>query len=121
MSQARKNAYRKGLCAETLASMYFAAKGYQIIERRYKTRYGEIDILVRKGNMLVAVEVKSRQSIEDALYALKPKARERIQNSLLHFIAENPSYNDFDLRFDLFAHVKGFSFQHLDNAWMAEC
>ena len=120
MSDKRQNAYRKGLCAETLASMYFSAKGYKILERRYKTRYGEIDILARKGEMLVAVEVKSRQTIEEALYALSAKSRQRIQNSLLHFIADHPEYNDFDLRFDLFAHVKGFNFQHLDNAWMAE-
>jgi len=115
----RQKAYQKGLCAETLAVMVLAGKGYKILEKRYKTQYGEIDILARKGTLLAAIEVKSRQSIEDALYALTPKSRARIQNSLLHYIAENPQYADYDLRFDLFAHEGGFSFRHLDNAWMA--
>lgn len=120
MSEKRQKAYKKGVVAEEVAAKYLRAQGYEVLTMRYKTKHGEIDILALKKTMLVAVEVKSRATIEEALYALTPKSRARIQNSLLYFIAENPEYNDHDLRFDLFAYKDANNFQHLDNAWMAE-
>jgi len=45
---------------ENLAVKFLKGKGYQIIERNYKTPLGEIDILAMDGNTLVIVEVKTR-------------------------------------------------------------
>ena len=49
-----------GELGETLACDELRRRGYAILERRYRTRYGEIDIVARHGNVLVFVEVKAR-------------------------------------------------------------
>ena len=54
------SARRNGLWAESLAVAYLRLKGYRVLERNWRSKLGEIDILVRKGNILALVEVKSR-------------------------------------------------------------
>jgi putative endonuclease len=49
-----------GELGETLACDELRRQGYAILERRYRTRYGEIDIVARHGDVLVFVEVKAR-------------------------------------------------------------
>ena len=60
------NHYRKKLGAwgETFALDYLSAKGYQLLEKNFHTRYGEIDLIMRVVDQLVAVEVKTRKSME---------------------------------------------------------
>jgi putative endonuclease len=48
-----------GLEGETRACRALEAQGYRVLERRYRTRFGEIDIVARQGPMLVFVEVKT--------------------------------------------------------------
>lgn len=48
--------------AEEAAARFLKRKGYRIIERNYRTRFGEIDIVARYGGYLVFVEVKSGKS-----------------------------------------------------------
>ena len=49
-----------GELGENLACEELRRRGYAILERRYRTRYGEIDIVARHGDVLVFVEVKAR-------------------------------------------------------------
>ncbi len=51
-----------GQKAETMAARFLKRRGYKIIERNYRTRSGEIDIIARDGDTLVFVEVKARTS-----------------------------------------------------------
>jgi len=51
-----------GELGETLACDELRRRGYAILERRYRTRYGEIDVVARHGEVLVFVEVKTRVS-----------------------------------------------------------
>jgi len=48
-----------GLKAEKLAAKFLRKKGYRILEERCQTRFGEIDLICRKGKELVFVEVRS--------------------------------------------------------------
>lgn len=50
-----------GGMAEELAAAYLTKRRYDILERNYKTRWGEIDIIARDGPTLVFVEVKARR------------------------------------------------------------
>src|SRR5690606_20781701 len=56
----RRRAERAGRRAETLAALFLRLKLYRIVAMRYKTPVGEIDIVARRGRMLVLVEVKQR-------------------------------------------------------------
>lgn len=86
---------------------------------RYKTPVGEIDILLQKRDCLVAVEVKTRSSVDAALESVRPKAQKRIEKALLHFVGMNEEYGGHNLRFDVIALCLKwpFSLRHLDNAW----
>jgi putative endonuclease len=53
-----------GVIGEDLAARELASRGYAIIERRYRTEYGEIDIVARDGDTLVFVEVRAKATAE---------------------------------------------------------
>lgn len=95
----RKRAYRKGKWGERFAALYLQFKGYEIIERRFKTPMGEIDLLARKGKILVAIEVKTRNTLNQASTALTRFQQKRIEKALLFYLA-GKSYS-LDLRFDV--------------------
>ncbi|HID96241.1 MAG TPA: YraN family protein [Candidatus Latescibacteria bacterium] len=59
MAGNRKAVGSKG---EGLAAEFLKRKGFRILERNYRTRAGEIDIIARKGDTLVFVEVKTDRS-----------------------------------------------------------
>lgn len=69
----------KGRRAETIAALFLQLKGYRILDRRVRTRVGEIDLVARKGNTLVFVEVKARATLDSGVFALHPAARRRIE------------------------------------------
>jgi putative endonuclease len=50
-----------GAWGEELALRYLTRQGYTLVERNYRTRYGELDLVVRHGTTLVFVEVKLRR------------------------------------------------------------
>lgn len=115
----KRTAYRRGLWAENLAAGYLRVKGYRILERRYKTKGGEIDLIAAKGETLAFVEVKARRDQAEALYAVNQKTQRRVEQAALHFLADYPDYSAWALRFDVIAISGPFSIKHLDNAWEA--
>lgn len=88
------NRYRKKLGAwgETLACDYLSKKGYELLEKNYHTRYGEIDLIMKNGKQLVAVEVKTRKSTifgiaEDSITRKKYQA---IQSTMFVYLESHP-------------------------------
>lgn len=88
-----KSLYRQqlGKKGENIASNYLRNKGYQVIDRNFKGRYGELDIIAIKNHKLIFVEVKTRvdESFGKPEEAVTPrKLREVIQTAqyfkLLH-------------------------------------
>lgn len=73
--------YNKGILAEYCAAIMLLLKGYWIRERRYKTPWGEIDLIATKGDSLVFVEVKRRKSLLKGLEAITPHQQRRIENA----------------------------------------
>jgi putative endonuclease len=49
-----------GLYGEQLAEKFLLQKGYQILDKRFQTRFGEIDLIVGKDDTIAFVEVKTR-------------------------------------------------------------
>ena len=97
---ARVAAFRTGLSAETRAAAYLMAKGYRILAKRFRTPYGEIDLVARKRNMIVFIEVKARASLDDAAYAVTPRQQARIIDAAQGWLMAHPEHAEFELRFD---------------------
>lgn len=96
----RVAAFRTGLSAETRAAAYLMAKGYRILMRRFRTPYGEIDIVAKRRNLLAFVEVKARATLDDAAYAVTPRQQKRIIDAANAWLMAHPEHATFDIRFD---------------------
>lgn len=59
-----KNNLPLGKWGETIAIKYLEKNGFRIIERNFRKRYGEIDIICEENNTLVFVEVKTRKNTQ---------------------------------------------------------
>lgn len=116
-SKRGKLAHASGLRAEMLASLLLRFKLYRILARRLKTKAGEIDLVARRGRTLVFVEVKTRQDPEIAAGSIAPHQQSRLARAASLFVARNPQWQDFDIRFDVVLVCPGRLPQHLPDAW----
>ena len=99
-SPARLAAFRTGLSAESRAAVYLMAKGYRILAKRFRTPYGEIDLVARRRNLVVFIEVKARASLDAAAYAVTARQQQRIIDAAQAWLMAHPEHADFELRFD---------------------
>jgi putative endonuclease len=96
-----KRAYRRGLIAETKCVWYLRLHGYRILARRYKTKLGEIDIVARRGDALIIIEVKARGDTGLAGEALTYKVMSRLENAAAQFVQRHDRHAASSLRFDV--------------------
>jgi len=66
-----------GLIGEELAARELSARGYAILERRYRTRHGEIDIVCEDGGVLVFVEVRAKATCANGTAAESVTVRKK--------------------------------------------
>lgn len=116
-SKGRKQAEKRGRRAEWLAAMFLRIKGYKILETRYKTSGGEIDIIAQTGKTLVAVEVKQRQNLQLSHDALTAMGLRRIENAAATYQENNEYMHELDLRFDAVFILPNLRIHHLIDAW----
>lgn len=114
--RARARAERGGRWVETVAALLLMLKGYEILARRFEAGGGEIDLIARKRETLVFVEVKARRELDDAVFAVTPKTRRRIEAAARSFLAKAPRYAGHGVRFDIVA-LAGRRWRHLRDAW----
>ncbi len=97
---ARQVAFRTGLSAESRAAMLLLAKGFRILARRWKSPVGEIDIIARRRGLLVFVEVKARERLDDAAWSVTDRQRARIVAAAEAWLAAHADERIRDIRFD---------------------
>jgi putative endonuclease len=96
----RQIAFRLGLSAESRAAALLLAKGYRIVARRWRSPVGEIDLVVRRGRLLVFVEVKARGRFDDAAEAVTERQRRRIVAAAEAWLASHADDLACDIRLD---------------------
>ena len=112
-----RSAERRGRAAERLAAALLRLKGFSVLDRRFATPWGEIDIVARRGDLLVFVEVKRRPDRAAALEALSERQRARIARAAELFLRRRPALAHLRCRFDVVA-VGGWGWPvHVTNAW----
>ena len=101
---ARDGRQALGISGENLACAELQRRGYAILERRYRTRLGEIDIIARDGATLVFVEVKARLTDEfgGAAAAVTAWKQRRIAHMAMDYLARR-TVVDGPCRFDVVA------------------
>jgi len=115
----RQIAFRTGLSAESRAAMVLVAKGFRILARRWKSPVGEIDIIARRRNLLVFVEVKAREKLDDAAWSVTERQRARIVAAAQAWLARYADENIRDMRFDVMLVAPGRIPRHIPGAFDA--
>ncbi len=105
-----------GLYGEYLAIIFLFTKGYKIIKHNYKHPLGEIDIIARKKQLIIFIEVKARHKIDLLNFALSETQKNRITSSASNFI-NNSRYKNYNLRFDIINIWGWFNVNHYKNCW----
>lgn len=98
---ARRKSQRAGILAEYLTLALLLAKGYRPLAHRYKTPVGEIDLVVRRGNLLAFVEVKHRRQRDAAAHAVHARNQSRVLRAAQWFLAAHPQLAAYQVRFDV--------------------
>lgn len=113
--------YSDGHFAEIIALNFLRFKGYSLLAKNYVTgrgtQAGEVDLIVCRGTTIVFVEVKKRRTLEEAAYSILPQQQQRIIRGAEAFLAKNPQFSNYDMRFDAVLVKLPLSIQHLENAW----
>jgi putative endonuclease len=79
----------RGAAAEALAASYLATRGLTIVQRNYRRRGGEIDLIARDGEVLVFVEVRLRRNraFGTAAESITAAKRRRLRLAARHYLA----------------------------------
>ncbi len=117
MKRDRAKAYRKGRRAEQIAALALRLKGFRPIERRYRTPVGEVDLIMRRGGLVLFVEVKARPTRELALDSISRGAQRRIEAAAEWWLARQPDAGRLNWRFDVVAVVPRRWPIHFENVW----
>jgi putative endonuclease len=99
----RRKSYRRGHRGEWLAAAALMAKGFRILARRYRTRLGEIDLIARRGDLVLIVEVKARPTLRAAMEAIARESERRIEGAADLWLSRQPDYGRLSVRFDMVA------------------
>ena len=102
-----------GKLGEQLATDYLITKGYDIVVRNYMFQKAEIDIIAKHENMMICVEVKTRNSdfFGDPQEFVTPSKIKLLVKAMDAFITENDI--DLETRFDIIAVLKNKTKEHL--------
>ena len=95
-----KKTYQLGFFAEKYAMIFLWIKGYKILKHRYKSSFGEIDIIAKKKNFIIFIEVKARYKKINIENVLTTHQIRRIRMSAENYIAKNRKLQNCSRRFD---------------------
>ena len=120
----RQRSERFGRRAEFIAMIYLRITGHRILAHRWRGSGGEIDIVAKRGSLLVFCETKFRQRHDEAGIP-SPHQRRRICRAAEEFMAGRQSLNAFQWRFDLVQISPPFHgslnpVHHLKDAWRCD-
>jgi putative endonuclease len=113
-------AQARGVGAESIAAAALEARGWEVLGRRVRTAAGEIDLVARRGGMLVFVEVKARPALADAAAALGARQRVRLLAAAEIWLAEHPGEGADGVRFDVMVVDAAGQVRRIRDAFRAE-
>ena len=113
----RRGRERAGRRAEAVAALLLRLKGFTVVSRRFSCHLGEIDLIARRGRLVVFVEVKRRDAAGAALEAVGVGQQRRIARAAALFLQRRPRLAQHELRFDVVAVTPWRWPLHLPDAW----
>jgi len=98
----QRDSARRGSAAECRAARILAAAGFELVVRNYRCRMGELDLVARRGQLLVIAEVRQRTRADfgGAAASITARKRRRIVRAAGHLLQARPSLARLSVRFD---------------------
>jgi len=96
-----RRAYQTGQASEQVVERHYQAAGYCCLERRWRGRVGEIDLIMLREDQIVMVEVKSSDRIETALARVTPNKLSRVVAASQDFLVATQRPLNTDMRIDV--------------------
>jgi putative endonuclease len=119
-SKTRQRNERRGRWAESLALASLRLKGYRLLARRFKSGPGEVDLIMRRGEVTAFIEVKVRADADRAVEAVTDFQARRIAAAARLWMAKDPKAVLGVCRFDIVA-VSPYQWpKHIHNAFTVE-
>jgi putative endonuclease len=111
---------RLGHAGETAACRHLEARGLLLLERNYRSPFGEIDLVMQDGEMLVFVEVRRRGSIEYGTPAetVGVRKQNKLRATAEHYLQRHPQQSQKPCRFDIVAITDDRSAAHIE--WLRD-
>lgn len=123
MRKIENNFYKKDLgnMGEEKASNFLIQDGYSILARNFRTNQGEIDIIAKKNEEYIFIEVKTRTSIKygEPIEAINKNKKKHIVNASKYFICKNKLNNKY-IRYDIievYINKKSQLINHIKNVF----
>ncbi len=112
------NNRRKGSCYEDMAASFFEKQGSEILERNYRRKTGEIDLIIDDHGVLVFTEVKFRRNDRKGYpsEAVTAPKQARIYRTAEWYLNEHPEYSHKPCRFDVIS-ILDEKITHIPNAF----
>jgi len=109
LSQGRR---RVGQVGERLAALHYHQAGFEVVDTNWRCRHGELDLVARKGSLVVFVEVKNRSSLAygHPLEAVTPRKQQRLRRLAALWFEDHhrhPELEYLQARFDVVAVLAG--------------
>jgi putative endonuclease len=116
-TSARKAAENRGREGERRAAWWLWLRGWRILDRRVRTPAGEVDLVVRKGNLVAFVEVKTRATGAELDFAIDERRLARVAAAAEYLMPRYAGPGD-DIRVDVILIAPRTLPRHIENAWM---
>lgn len=120
MSSPDRNTLNAGHAAETLACHHLEDHGLALVARNYRSRFGEIDLVMCEGETLVFVEVRSRanEQFGTAAETVGPRKQQRLRATAEHYLQRHPQRSQKPCRFDIVAITNDGPAPHIE--WLRD-
>ncbi len=98
-----KISYQRGRWAEQTALEYLLTKKLKLLDKNFRSAFGEIDLIMQDKNIILFIEVRYRSSnhFHTALESINRKKCERIISTSHQYLSENRRTSQLDCRFDV--------------------
>ncbi|APE28740.1 YraN family protein [Aurantiacibacter gangjinensis] len=113
----RQLAEASGRRAEDEAARWLEGQGWAILDRRRKTKLGEIDLVAKRDRLIAFVEVKYRKKAADLDLAIDEYRLRRVA-AAAESVAHDYAAAGEDMRVDVILLAPGTPPRHIENAWM---
>ena len=119
MSPSRTPRQRLGDRAEDRALAYLLTQGLTLVQRNFRCRAGEIDLIAQKNRLIIFVEVKTSRSIDQAIIRISESQQRRIVNAAQIWLSKHAFGPRYLFRFDAIFVGDGGQLKHIEGAWTA--